>query len=249
MRATVSVWVRPALSMRVGFKIQRYVKSSAETNRKICFCRDGVSSAEPKVRISEGKSKPACILPSGSIFDEVKGTNKRGQKQARCQLKMESGKLKMRGAGRSRRRCSGGVADRQSSPPPGGGYGLPAFGRPFARKLPLPAGAVAPQARAGKGTKPVASTVASLFSGSSQRRAANSVKSCGPLPGAAAACRLCEPGSCTFWWQKVPKTIRTSVSRVLRSSSLKRAPDAGLQANRPRFSTLGLRLGQPRCDR
>ncbi len=49
---------------------------------------------------------------------------------------------------------------------------------------------------------------------------------------------------CTFWWQKVPKTIRTSVSRVLRSSSLKRAPDAGLQANRPRFSTLGLRLGQ-----
>ncbi len=84
-----------------------------------------------------------------------------------------------------------------------------------------------------------------LFSfGRSQRRAANSVKSCGPSPPVAAARRLCEPDFCTFWWQKVPKTIRTSVSRVLRSSSLKRAPDAGLQANRPRFSTLGLRLGQ-----
>lgn len=29
-----------------------------------------------KIRISEGKSKPAGILPSGSIFDEVKDTKK-----------------------------------------------------------------------------------------------------------------------------------------------------------------------------
>ena len=128
-------------------------------------------------------------------------------------------------------------------------------GRPFAHKFTLPAEAVAPKARAGKGTKSKASTFSSqpapgkepgfLFVlGRSQRRTARAVRVAGLrrrwLRPAGSASR----SFCTFWWQKVPKTIRTSVSRVLRSSSLKRAPGAGLQANRPRFSTLGLRLGQ-----
>ncbi|WP_297536117.1 hypothetical protein, partial [uncultured Alistipes sp.] len=43
------------------------------------------------------------------------------------------------------------------------GCELSACGRQSAEKFPLPAGAVAPEARAGKGTKPVASIVASLF--------------------------------------------------------------------------------------
>ena len=39
---------------------------------------------------------------------------------------------------------------------------------------------------------------------------------------------------------KSTKTIRMSLSRDRRSAALKRAPDAGLQANRPRFLTLRL---------
>ncbi len=45
---------------------------------------------------------------------------------------------------------------------------------------------------------------------------------------------------CTFG-VKSTKTIRISLSRDRRSAALKRAPDAGLQANRPRFLTLCLR--------
>ncbi len=43
-----------------------------------------------------------------------------------------------------------------------------------------------------------------------------------------------------FWCQKRRKTIRMSLSRERHLAVLKRAPDAGLQANRPRFLTLRL---------
>ena len=43
-----------------------------------------------------------------------------------------------------------------------------------------------------------------------------------------------------FWGQKRRKTIRMSLSRERHLAVLKRAPDAGLQANRPRFLTLRL---------
>ena len=45
-------------------------------------CRTRVSSTKSKIRISEGKSKLVCILPSGSIFGASQSTNKRGQ----CQI-------------------------------------------------------------------------------------------------------------------------------------------------------------------
>ncbi len=42
-------------------------------------CRGEVSSAKPKIRISEGKTKLVFVLPSGSIFDAVKDTNNFGE--------------------------------------------------------------------------------------------------------------------------------------------------------------------------
>ncbi|WP_300904772.1 hypothetical protein [uncultured Alistipes sp.] len=91
----------------------------------------GHSDFQAKIRISRVKNASSlAFFPRRSIFGAAKDTNKRGQKQAclhfaereylgrsqryekssaetNCELKMESGKLKMRGAGRSRR--SGGA--------------------------------------------------------------------------------------------------------------------------------------------
>ena len=55
--------------------------SRAECQIYLSIPEAKVSKTESKIRISEGKSKLACILPSGSILGEAKDTNKCGQKQ------------------------------------------------------------------------------------------------------------------------------------------------------------------------
>ena len=82
-RRTKFIWFCRGAAYLSGGLSSAKCASWAQNQIYLGFCRGaaylsgGLSSA--KIRISGSKNKPACTLPSGSIFDEVKGTNNSGK--------------------------------------------------------------------------------------------------------------------------------------------------------------------------